>query len=90
MDKRDVLIIGGGIFGLLLARKIQRCTPLSVTVLEAGVIGKAGVSAHSGGMLRVFHSDPYLADQSLYSLGFYREFYADFVEEQSALTILNK
>jgi glycine/D-amino acid oxidase-like deaminating enzyme len=56
---KDLLIVGGGLMGAALAHHAARLG-LSTTLIEAAVVGGAGATAHSRGMVRVYDPDPVL------------------------------
>jgi glycine/D-amino acid oxidase-like deaminating enzyme len=72
----DVVIIGGGLSGSSLLYACQR-SGFSAVMLEETVVGGAGATAHSRGMVRVYDPQPELADYGIEGLRFWREFGAE-------------
>ncbi len=70
----DVLIIGGGIIGTAALHTLAR-RGLRVGLAERGVLAQ-GCTAYSGGIVRVFHTDPHLSELAAASYPVYRDFEA--------------
>ncbi|WP_136444096.1 NAD(P)/FAD-dependent oxidoreductase [Pacificoceanicola onchidii] len=75
----DVVIIGGGLSGSSLLYACQQ-SGFSAVMLEDRVVGGAGATAHSRGMVRVYDPQPELAEYAVAGLRFWREFGAEHPE----------
>jgi glycine oxidase len=82
-DRQEVLIIGGGVIGLSIAREIWKQGARRITVIERGEIGKESSYA-AGGMLAP-HAETDKIDDFFYfcreSLGLYSRFAAELLDE---------
>ncbi|MFW2544888.1 NAD(P)/FAD-dependent oxidoreductase [Primorskyibacter sp. 2E107] len=72
----DVVIIGGGLSGASLLYACQQ-NGLAAVMLEEKVVGGAGATAHSRGMVRVYDPQPELAEYAAAGLAFWEAFGAD-------------
>lgn len=61
---KDLIIVGGGLMGAALAHHAASLG-LTTTLIEAGVIGGQGATAHSRGMVRVYDPIPELMRWSM-------------------------
>ncbi len=61
---KDLIIVGGGLMGAALAYHTARLG-MAVTLVESAVIGGAGATAHSRGIVRVYDPQPALMQWSL-------------------------
>ena len=87
MPAQDVIVIGGGIIGCVVARELAR-RGASVRLFEARTIG-AGATQASAGILAPFiegHDRGLLFDLGLRSLHMYDAFVRDVCDE-SGLTV---
>jgi len=72
-EKRfDVLVLGGGVIGSAVLHAVAG-QGLSTALVERGMVAQ-GCTAHSGGIVRVFHADARLSDMAAASARFYRDF----------------
>ncbi len=69
----DILIVGGGISGSALLYELSRAGLGRVALLEAGLIASA-ITGDSGGYIRKFNTDPYLAQLASESFDYYQNF----------------
>ena len=64
----QVAVIGAGIIGASIAAKLAHLG-VSVALIEQGTAGGRGASAYSGGLLRLYDSDPLLMALAARSIG---------------------
>ncbi|TVX93685.1 NAD(P)/FAD-dependent oxidoreductase [Paenibacillus agilis] len=84
MKTMDVVVIGGGIIGAFVACKLNKSGIKKIALLEKLEIGN-GATGQSGGIVRVYHSDPLLSDLALEG---FKEYQAecDLSEQECAFT----
>lgn len=81
--KYDVLVIGGGIIGVAVLHALT-LRGMRVGLAERGLLAQ-GCTAYSGGIVRVFHTNPYLSELAAASYPVLRDFEAH-VGESCAFT----
>ncbi|MCR8842154.1 FAD-binding oxidoreductase [Paenibacillus sp. SC116] len=84
MKTMDVVVIGGGIIGAFVACKLNKSGFKRIALLEKLEIGN-GATGQSGGIVRVYHSDPLLSNLALEG---FKEYQAecDLSEQECAFT----
>ncbi|MBX9722840.1 MAG: FAD-binding oxidoreductase [Candidatus Obscuribacterales bacterium] len=72
-EKFDIVVVGGGISGCALFYELSRSGMGKVALLEAGEIASK-ITGDSGGYIRKFNTDPYLAQLASESFDYYQNF----------------
>ncbi|MCD5986005.1 NAD(P)/FAD-dependent oxidoreductase [Pseudomonas sp. CDFA 610] len=66
--EHEIAVIGAGITGASIAAKL--CSAgVSVALIDKGAAGSLGASGYSGGLVRLYDSDPLLMELAAYSIG---------------------
>ncbi|MEE4371474.1 NAD(P)/FAD-dependent oxidoreductase [Pseudomonas viridiflava] len=66
--EHEIAVIGAGIIGASIAAKL--CSAgVSVALIDKGAAGSLGASGYSGGLVRLYDSDPLLMELAAYSIG---------------------
>ncbi|RMQ47779.1 FAD dependent oxidoreductase [Pseudomonas cichorii] len=68
----EIAVIGAGIVGASIAAKLSS-TGVSVALLDKGAAGALGSSGYSGGLVRLYDTDPLLMELAAYSIGLMEE-----------------
>ena len=68
----DIVIIGAGVFGSLLAYELSRKTCKHVTLIEANTPG-SGLTGESPGIIALLDSDILSKQQALFAFSYYRQ-----------------
>ncbi|MCD5994115.1 FAD-binding oxidoreductase [Pseudomonas sp. CDFA 602] len=64
----EIAVIGAGITGASIAARL--CSGgVSVALIDRGTAGSLGASSYSGGLVRLYDTDPLLMDLAAYSIG---------------------
>ncbi|EPN65954.1 oxidoreductase, FAD-binding protein, partial [Pseudomonas syringae pv. actinidiae ICMP 19096] len=64
----EIAVVGAGITGASIAAKL--CSAgVSVALIDKGAAGSLGASGYSGGLVRLYDSDPLLMELAAYSIG---------------------
>ncbi|MEE4914872.1 FAD-binding oxidoreductase [Pseudomonas alliivorans] len=66
--EHEIAVIGAGIIGASIAAKLCS-TGVSVALIDKGAAGSLGASGYSGGLVRLYDSDPLLMELAAYSIG---------------------
>ncbi len=68
----EIAVIGAGIIGASIAARL--CSAgMSVALIDKGAAGSLGASGYSGGLVRLYDSDPLLMELAAYSIGLMEE-----------------
>lgn len=76
MSAYDVVVIGGGIIGAATLHALTQQGRTNCLLLEQGAIA-SGATGFSGGIMRVFHRDPWLSDLTAESMERFRGWTAE-------------
>lgn len=69
----DWVIIGAGVIGCAISRELSQSSSLSVALIEQNRVG-SGATLHSGGFVRVVHSEPHITKLAKESLPFFLKY----------------
>ena len=69
----DWVIIGAGIVGCAISRELSESSDLKIALIEQGRVG-SGATLHSGGFVRVVHSEAHITKMAKDSLPFFLKY----------------